>query len=257
MRGINEERGTVPGLIDPTALSYDRVAQIYEASRPDYPLGAVNELVDRLSIAPSSVVADVGAGTGKFTRLLVPTGAFIIAVEPIAAMRRQLARSVPGVDIVGAAAGALPFADASLDAITVAQAFHWFANDQTVSEFRRVLRTGGGLGLVWNRRDLSSPIWRAIEELIAPHRPPRDTGWRGPLVDAGFTPLEESSFHRTYTVDPDRVVAHVSSMSWIAGLDADARSDLLAGVERIAQRHGSDGHVTMHEATEVYWMHRE
>lgn len=243
-------------MIDPMAWSYERVASTYEASRPSYPPRAVDTLVERLAIDTDSVIADVGAGTGKFTRLLVPTGASIIAVEPVSAMRKQLAEAVPGVHVVGATAGALPFDDANLHAITVAQAFHWFATDQTVSEFSRVLRTGGGLGLIWNRRDRSTPIWQDIEAVIAPHRPPRDTDWREPLGTHGFTPLHQATFHRTYTVEPARVSSRVASMSWIAGLDDGTRIDLLGEVEQIARRHASDGLVTMSEGTEVYWAYR-
>jgi SAM-dependent methyltransferase len=243
-------------MIDPMAWSYEHVATTYEASRPSYPPAAIAELVDRLSIRSSSVLADVGAGTGKFTRLLVPTGAFIVAVEPVPAMRIQLAHAVPEVSIVGAAAGALPFADAGIDAITVAQAFHWFANDETVTEFARVLAGGGGLGLIWNRRDRSLPVWRDIEDVIGPHRPARSADWREPLADAGFTPLRHASFTRTYTARPDRVRSRIASMSWIAGLDAETRTGLLDEVDQIARRHASNGLVAMSEDTDVYWAHK-
>src|SRR5439155_552336 len=84
---------------------------------------------------------------------LVSTGARVIAVEPGEAMLAQLRGVLPEVEAIQGAAESIPLADASVDAITVGQAFHWFRPAEAVPELRRVLRDGGSVALIWNNRD--------------------------------------------------------------------------------------------------------
>ena len=98
-------------------------------------------LVDALAIGPGRDVLDLAAGTGKLTRLLVPTGAHVVAVEPVPAMRALLT----DVDALDGTAEAIPLPDASVDAVTVGQAFHWFDPPTALAEIDRVLRPGGRL----------------------------------------------------------------------------------------------------------------
>lgn len=149
-----------------SARGFSRGADAYERSRPDYPAKAVALLVRELRIGPASVVADVGAGTGRFTRMLRDSGAWLIAIEPLAEMREKLARAVPDVAAVGATAEALPLRDASLDAILCAQSFHWFEATAALAEFARVLRLGGAVGLIWNTRDDRVAWVRAFDEIV-------------------------------------------------------------------------------------------
>ena len=95
---------------------------------------------------PGATVLDLGSGTGKLLPYLIATGAETIAVEPVQAMRERLERDHPNSFTFSGSAEAIPLADGSLDA----QAFHWFANVQTMAEIWRVLRTSGALGLIWN-----------------------------------------------------------------------------------------------------------
>ncbi len=128
-------------------------AETYERSRPSYPPDAVAWLVDHLRIRPGAVVADLAAGTGKFTRLLAPTGASVLAIEPVEGMRQVLHQVLPHVPIVAGTAEAMPIKSSSLDALCAAQAFHWFDAEQAFAELARVLRRGGRVGFVWNARD--------------------------------------------------------------------------------------------------------
>ncbi|MDQ1379579.1 MAG: hypothetical protein QOJ71_298, partial [Actinomycetota bacterium] len=129
----------------------------YEAARPSYPPDAVAWFVEHLRIAPGHRVADLAAGTGKLTRLLAPTGADLFAVEPVPGMRETFRRLLPTVPLVAGTAEAIPFAAATFDVITVAQAWHWFDHERATAEMARVLTRGGRLGLVWNARDRSEP----------------------------------------------------------------------------------------------------
>ena len=105
-------------------------AQTYARGRPEYPPEILHWLAAALGVAASTIVVDLGAVTGKFTKLLVPTGADLIAVEPVEAIRAQLAESLPGVRVVAGSAEAVPLKTASADVLVCAQAFHWFATDR-------------------------------------------------------------------------------------------------------------------------------
>ena len=120
-------------------------AAAYERGRPGYPAEAIRWLVADLRLDPGRTVLDVGAGTGKLTRELVSSGATVVAVEPVPAMRAVLEQAVPAARALEGTAEALPIADASVDAIVAGSAFHWFDGPAAVAEFHRVLRAGGRL----------------------------------------------------------------------------------------------------------------
>lgn len=141
----------------PNALNFDRTADRYERTRPEYPAEAIDCLIANLGIAQDSKVLDLAAGTGKLSRQLVSTGATVIAAEPLAGMRSQLCRKVPGALLVGSTAEAIPLRTGSASVVTVAQAFHWFKQDVAQPEICRVLQPGGGLGIIGYRFDRSVP----------------------------------------------------------------------------------------------------
>jgi SAM-dependent methyltransferase len=218
--------------VDPVAAAgFASAAEVYERARPSYPAEAVRWLVERTALGPGKTVLDVGAGTGKLTRLLVPSGARVVAVEPIAEMRAL----IEGVETVDGTAEALPFDDASADAITVAQAFHWFDLERALPELHRVLRPGGSLVLVWNMRDLRDPVQRGVEDLLAPLRaftPQQQLGaWREPLARSplfGEGASRRFRFEQRFTADD--LCARVASTSFVAAMPALEREALLARV---------------------------
>ena len=94
---------------------------------------------------------DLAAGTGKLTRVLAEHADDVVAVEPLDGMRRVLERRLPHVRVLAGTAEAIPLADGAVDAVFVAEAFHWFDLPRAVAEIARVLRPGGGLAVLWNR----------------------------------------------------------------------------------------------------------
>jgi SAM-dependent methyltransferase len=230
-------------------------AVAYERGRPGYPAGAVEWLRAELHLRPGRTVVDVGAGTGKLTRELVASGAEVVAVEPVPGMRDVLERAVPGAHALDGTAEALPLADQSVDAITVAQAFHWFDVPRTLAEFHRVLRPGGRFALIWNRRRLDQPLHREIGAIIDPYR--RDTPshhrgeWREPVASSGlFARVGELELPSDQELDVDGVVDRVCSTSFIAALDERGRADVLGRVRELAA--GWTGPLRLGYTTEAY-----
>ena len=222
---------------DSAARGFARSADAYDRARPEYPPDAIAWLAQRLDLGAGRTVVDLAAGTGKLTRPLAETGAEVIAVEPIAEMRARIgaaaARALDGT------AEAIPLADASADAVTVAQAFHWFDGPAALAEIHRVLRPGGSLAVVWNRRPLEHPVHAAIERIIAPyHRDePRHRGgaWRAAFdATSLFGPLEERTFEHARPHDADALADRVGSTSFIAALDDGPQANVIAAVRALA-----------------------
>jgi ubiquinone/menaquinone biosynthesis C-methylase UbiE len=200
-------------------LSFEAVAEQYERARPTYADDALRWLVDRIGIAPGRRVLDLAAGTGKLTRQLVALGASVVAVEPGDAMRELLERVVPEAESLAGSAEAIPLADASVDAITVGQAYHWFRPEEALAEMHRVLRPGGAVALLWNQWDEEDPLQRKIDELLEPLRPRAAAHEEEPdgrrILEASplFGPIDERLFRHRRTLNADQLVEWVSSTS--------------------------------------------
>ncbi|MBW3606884.1 MAG: class I SAM-dependent methyltransferase [Actinobacteria bacterium] len=235
----------------------------YERARPTYPAAAVQLLVDELAIAPDGRVLDLAAGTGKLTRLLMPTGAKLIAVEPVQAMRRHLT-ALEGVEVLDGTAEAIPLADACVDAVVVATAFHWFAGGEALREIARVLKPGGGLGLVWNNPDLDvdwvAEIWRlvAAKRRGAPRN--RDLSWKQAFTPAQpFDALRHRRFSHRQQLDVDGLIARVRSIAFVASLPPRERDALLRSVREIVCSHPAlrgAQRLELPYRTDVYWCRR-
>jgi SAM-dependent methyltransferase len=177
---------------------FGRLAEDYHRWRPSYPSAAVDWLL------PPGVadVVDVGAGTGKLTALLVQRGLRVAAVEPDPDMLVVLRRELPGVSACQGSAEALPMRDASVEAVLVADAWHWFRPAPAIAEARRVLRPGGWLGLVWSGSDQADGWVRELADLDPDHdskaQPP-------PSLGIPEQQVETASFPWTWHVSPDQV----------------------------------------------------
>jgi SAM-dependent methyltransferase len=212
--------------LHPTAeAGFSAAAEVYERARPGYPDEAVAWVAERLGIGPGRDVLDLAAGTGKLTRQLVPFGARIVAVEPIDAMRAELEHAVPEAQALVGTAEAIPLPDASVDAVTCAQAFHWFRLDEAVREIRRVLRPGGGLALLWNGRDLDDPKHARVDELLAPHRrefPGGEEHWRAVLG-----PVELRTWRYPQRLRLGEYVERFASTSFVGAMPPERRREFL------------------------------
>jgi SAM-dependent methyltransferase len=217
------------------SLSFGQEAQSYDAYRPRYPREAVAWVLEAAT-RPVREVADVGAGTGALTSLLVSMNLDATAFDADAAMLDQLRLSVPGVPAVVAPAEVLPLNDTSVDAVTVAQAFHWFDPVAAAKEFARVLRPGGVVGLFWNLRDDREPWWAALRPIIG------GPDWERADVDEElrelaevFPHIERREFAHVTPMTPDRIVRLANTFSFVR-LREDAQ-DLLDQVRAVLASH--------------------
>jgi SAM-dependent methyltransferase len=221
--------------IDPVAAAgFGSAAEVYERARPSYPGEAIDWLLERTGAGAGDTIVDLGAGTGKLTRLLVPSGARVIAVEPVPEMRALI-----GVgEAIDGTAEEIPLPDGSAALVTVAQAFHWFDHGRALPEIHRVLRPGGALALVWNMRDLDDPVQRGVEQLLAPLRGSRGAQlqgrWRAPLAASPlFDDPERAEFRHEQLFTAEDLENRVASTSFVAVMGDDDRRRLLDQVRAL------------------------
>jgi SAM-dependent methyltransferase len=226
------------------AGSGDRWCEDYELGRPGWPTEAIHVA----GLPSSSNVADLGAGTGKLTRVLVRAFARVVAVEPAEPMRRRLELLCPEAEALAGSGQGIPLPDASVDGVFAGEAFHWFDDDLAAVELARVLRPGGALVLLWN---LPAGPWQpstgAAEEILAASGPPpgevdydpldlagpRRRPGEGALARLPFEPFRETRIENPQTLDRDGLVAYYASMGWLADLPDSKRLPLLDRVRAL------------------------
>lgn len=247
------------------AAGFDAQAETYERTRPTYPPEAVAWVADALRLAPGTTVCDLAAGTGISTRLLVTTGAEVVAVEPVDGMRAVLRRAVPSVPVAAGTAEALPFRAGSLDAVTVFQAFHWFDSAAAVAELHRVIRPGGRLALVWNARDRSIPwvdaAWSVMDR-VEKRAPWRDHDrWADTALASRrwFGPLHDAVFHHAQRMGPELVVERFRGVSHVAVLPAAEQAAVLDEVRTLLATHpdtAGRAELAIPYRVDAYWCER-
>lgn len=218
---------------DPSqALAFGAAVDAYAAARPDYP----REALEWLLPASAKTVVEVGAGTGKFTRLLVESGFLPVAVEPDQLMLGRLRESLPGIDARPGTAEQIPLPDASVDALVAAQAWHWVDPEAALAEAARVVRPGGTLGLVWNIRDSSVEWVAALTGIIG--ESPAETGFEeAARVTAPFGELERAEFRWSMPVTRESLKTLAASRSTFITASAEEQAGVLAAIDSLVDTH--------------------
>lgn len=212
------------------AKSFLDAGEDYERFRPGFPDAAAAAVIP----TPVRTALDLGAGTGKFTELLLDRAEHVIAVEPSEPMLAVLRAKLPEVEVHLGTAESIPAADGSVDVVTAAQAFHWFDREPACAEIRRVLAPGGTLGLLWNHSDAACTWDRACTRVAHP------------ALENGLTASAESTEHLTRFEPPrfvqvpwrerigraDYIARWLTVSSFLAASDRE-RTRMVAEIERI------------------------
>ncbi len=244
---------------DPTQRFSDRVDD-YERYRPGYPEGVLGILRAGAGLAPAAVIADIGAGTGISTELFLRNGNAVFAVEPNREMRAAAERRLggrPGFASVAGTAEATTLPAASVDGIVVAQAFHWFDPVGARAEFRRILRPGGWVALLWNTRRKDTPFARAYEALLEQF----GTDYAQVKHERVDEPALAAFFARGFTrqsvpnfqiLDDEGLRGRLQSSSYAPAAGHPRHGPMLAELARIFRDHQRDGHVRVEYETQLF-----
>ena len=239
--------------------AFGRSAREYEQGRPEWPEELLDRVVSELGLGPQAEVLDLGAGTGKLTRSLVPRFARVVAVEPDDAMRDVLEEVVPAAEALPGNAEAIPIADTSVDAVFSAEAFHWFATDAAVAEIVRALRPRGAFVIFWNYPleddEMGEEAERVIKAAVERGGEPGlgrvlSNEWRRPLEAAPFEPLREAEVERDFVSSRDEWIANMLSVSSIAHQPDE---DRIAFAEQLRELIPVDRQVHRRFRTVAYW----
>jgi SAM-dependent methyltransferase len=248
--------------LGPTRRFSGRVAD-YVRYRPGYPPALMEYLRRDLALDPSHRVADVGSGTGKLSEMLLRQGNVVFGVEPNPEMRRAaeaVLRDFPGFRSVDGSAEATGLADASVDQIVAAQAFHWFRVEEARREFARIGRAGSPTALVWNRRLESSSFLRAYESLLlrlsldyaaVDHRKKSDPRILSDFFGRGG--YRRATFPHAQTLDWQGLRGRVLSSSYVPVPGHPGHDAMFRELRHLFDEHRRDGRVTLEYETEVYW----
>jgi ubiquinone/menaquinone biosynthesis C-methylase UbiE len=237
------------------ARFFDTVADSYDRVRPHFPQAAIDWIVQSLDLQPGRDVLDLAAGTGRLTTELARTGARVIAVDPAPKMLDYIRRALPDVEVHEGTAQEIPLPDGAVDAVTVAQAFHWFASEEALAEIHRVLRPDGRLLIAWNRRDTDAEVHAEISRIIAPYQGDaprhRSGAWREVMASTPrFAPDGHEEIPFEQRLDIPALVDRVQSTSFIAALPDDERAGVLAEVDELGRRLGEP--IVLPHTSELY-----
>lgn len=238
--------------LHPLAERFAEVAGEYERGRPEYPPAVAGAIAAELRIPAGAPVLDLAAGTGKLTRALLSHGLDVVAVEPLASLREVLATSVGEERVKEGVAEAIPLPDGSVHAVTVGDAFHWFDQQAALDEIHRVLRPDGGLAILSTAPDWSGASWaHELGSLVADSRPehPYFDGppWQESVRASGrWRNVHDIRITTSQRADPERIVDHLASMSWLAAMPEDERDGLLERSRAIIQAGDTPAELPVH-----------
>jgi SAM-dependent methyltransferase len=247
---------------DPTQRFSSRVDN-YVKYRPGYPPAVITLLEQECGLTPEMVVADIGAGTGLLAELFLAHGNRVLGIEPNREMREAGARllaQAPGYTAIEGRAEATTLPDASVDFVTAGQAFHWFDPLGTHTEFRRILRPGGWVALVWNMRYVSAtPFMAGYETLLQTYAPEYPTVFHEGGDEAsiaalfGTTPWQIAHFENAQHFDLPGLEGRLLSSSYAPEPGHPNYAPMLEALAQLFAEHAQDGQVTFTYDTQVYY----
>ncbi|MBS1907480.1 MAG: class I SAM-dependent methyltransferase [Actinobacteria bacterium] len=236
------------------ATSFGSETGSYEKGRPEYRPDAVAWLLEPLAVGDRAVV-DIGAGTGKLTRaVLALGGTSVTAVDPDPQMLDALREKTPGVEAVTGTAEALPLPDASADAATLGQAWHWVDPVAASAEIGRIVRPGGVLGLIWNVRDDRTEWVRRLTAIMGGSAAEEMIAADAVRVAAPFGQLDERRWEWTREMTRAELHAMASSRSLIIMSSSEEKARIARAMDALFDELGlvDGGSLAMPYVTAAY-----
>jgi ubiquinone/menaquinone biosynthesis C-methylase UbiE len=249
--------------MDTTVRFSDRVEN-YVKARPGYPAEIVSLLENKCGLTPSSVVIDVGCGTGLLAKNFCEYGCRVIGVEPNGPMRkagREFLGAYPNFEIVEGTAEVIPLPGTSADFITAGQAFHWFNQKEARHEFMRILKPNGWTALIWNDRNLEQTgVGAAYEELLETFGIDySEVKHQGKETLAtlerffGNSAIAEATFSNAQHLDYDSFIARILSSSYMPQAGHAKHAEMMEAAERIFREHQKKDLLTLEYNTKVFY----
>jgi ubiquinone/menaquinone biosynthesis C-methylase UbiE len=241
-----------------SAARFSNRAHYYDAYRPKYPNTLVDFLRNQLGFSTSSIVADIGSGTGILTELLLGQGGRVFAVEPNSDMRKIAEMKLskhPGFASVEGSAEATTLQTKSVDFITTAQAFHWFRPNDAKAEFRRILKPMGWVVIIWNTRKRSTPFLDEYEGLVnwvdSEKRRVKHENANN-LISQFLGTYEKVLLPNYQQVDLEGMLGRLMSSSYFPLPGSPLHDEAIGRATELFNRHRQNGLVTFEYWTEVY-----
>ena len=247
--------------VEPTLRFSDRVDD-YVKYRPGYPAVVLDWLEEASGLKQQSIIADVGSGTGIFTRLLLERNYTVYAVEPNDAMRvaaEEALNGVPGFHSVKGTAEATGLDADSVDLIVCAQAFHWFNNGATLDEFRRILKPEGHFALIWNNRDTGADAFAVAYDALLKnssidynkvnHQNVGDIDFKAFFKDGEYT---VTTYPNEQVFDEVGLIGRAYSSSYVPAVDTEAGQRFLVLLKELFAKYSVGGEVVFRYGTEIY-----
>ncbi|HZU26694.1 MAG TPA: class I SAM-dependent methyltransferase [Bryobacteraceae bacterium] len=238
-------------------------AEQYAGCRPSYPVEILDLLARECGLSANSVVADIGSGTGLSSKLFLDFGCEVFGVEPNPEMRRAgeaFLSAYPRFHSIAGQAESTSLPDASVDLVAAGQAFHWFDPPRARLEFRRILRGGGWIVLIWNeRRVTDDPFLAGYEDLLHRHAPEYgkvDHRRIGPAELSSFfgdTNWRAATFDNAQLFDLEGLRGRVLSSSYTPPPGAPGHDAMMSDLAALFEATQKNGHITFAYETRVYW----
>lgn len=243
-------------LPNPTDRFTGRV-ESYRRFRPGYPPAVVDLLRRECGLCPDSTIADIAAGTGLLSEILLAEGFSVTAVEPNDEMRAACAtlkEKFPNLHVIPGTAETTGLPDHSVDLITVGQAAHWFDLPQTRAEFARILRSGGWCAIIYNNRRLTGdPFHDGYERLLRDYGidylsvKQQHVGRKRLAQFFSPSPMQCATLPNAQSLSFEALEGRILSASYMPQPGQPRFEEMRAAIQQLFAETESGGAVTMHQ----------
>lgn len=234
----------------------------YQKYRPDYPQKLLDFMRDQLHIDEHCTIADIGSGTGKLTKLLLEQSKIVYGIEPNNEMRvkaeKELSLYSNFISVDGTATNT-GLSEQSVDAVAVAQAFHWFHIPKSIAEFRRILKADGFLLLLWNRRLTTTPFLKSFDKALRRYGTDYNEIDHKKLSDIHFSQCFREGKYQHITFDNNQyfnyeeLIGFLNSLSYVPDKNTESYKYMLENIYKAFEVNKVEERVEMKYETDLFW----